>query len=214
MDLPIPSDIRFWLERLEAIFSAMDAAYDRAAAAAGFRCAGCEDNCCLTLFHHHTLLEYLHLKDGLDALNPDARREAGRRAGEVCRRMAEAEGRGAALRVMCPMNLDGRCTIYDRRPMICRLHGIPHEMRRPDGSLVRGPGCEAFAAVCGRESGIFLDRTPYYRDMAALEGELRRTLRFNGKIRMTVASMVREICAGRPAADGAAAPQGENNEMP
>jgi hypothetical protein len=107
---------------------------------------------------------------------------------------------------MCPLNLEGRCIVYAHRPMICRMHGIPHELQRPDGRRIRGPGCEAFA--CSRhDPDDFLDRTPFYRDMAALEGELRRTIRFRAKIRMTVAQMVRQLRAKQ-------APGGGENEIP
>jgi Fe-S-cluster containining protein len=212
MDLPTTPGGCFWLERLKPIFAAIDAAYDRAAAAAGFHCAGCEDNCCLTHFHHHTLLEYYCLKEGLEALAADTRRRIGKRAEDVCRKPAEIEARGQAPRRLCPLNVDNRCIVYAHRPMICRMHGIPHELRQPGGKVMRGPGCEAYSIRCNPENRVFLDRTPFYRDMAALEGELRRATRFSGRIRMTVAQMVRQIC-GAAEGETAANPLGSDDEI-
>ena len=198
MNLPTPSDSRLWIQRLRTIFKAMDAAYDRAAAAYGFHCTGCKENCCMTRFHHHTLLEHLLLKDGLTALSARARQAAINRAADVCRQSTVGDPRAAAPRIMCPLNLTDRCLTYAYRPMICRLHGIPHELHRPNGEVLYGPGCEAFSKQCGRQRYVPFDRTTYYRELAALEGELRQASAFADKIRMTVAEMVVAISGNIP----------------
>ena len=61
------------LKRLETLFGEMNRAYTAVAGQYGFQCNGCADNCCLTRFHHHTLLEYLYLVEGLRTLESDAR---------------------------------------------------------------------------------------------------------------------------------------------
>jgi len=33
----------------------------------------------------------------------------------------------------CALLVDGRCAVYDARPMICRSHGLPVAVRRADG---------------------------------------------------------------------------------
>lgn len=195
MRLPTPADPRRWLRRLSAVFDAMDTAYARAAVAAGFHCTGCEDNCCRTRFHHHTLLEYLALQHALAALAPETRLPVMERAAAVCR---HADGGAAGAEgSMCPLNMEGRCGVYALRPMICRLHGIPHELHRPAGEILCGPGCDAFYSQCAQQHPAPIDRTPHYRRLAALEGELRRELGFAGKIRMTVAEMVLSIGGGK-----------------
>jgi len=74
--------------------------------------------------------------------------------------------------------------------MICRLHGIPHELKRPGQNPVYGPGCGAFDRRCGGKGYLKFDRTPFYRDMAMLEQEVKQTLGVAGKFRMTVAEMI------------------------
>jgi hypothetical protein len=181
------------LDRLASLFEQMDAAYAAVAGQYGFQCNGCTDNCCRTRFYHHTLIEYLYLMEGMNALDAGEEREILLRAGQVCEKMTDADRRGKAFRMMCPLNRDERCLLYACRPMICRLHGIPHELRRADGSKVKMPGCDAFFSQC-RESGktdyIRFDRTPLYRQMAMLEKELRLATGANGPIKMTVAQML------------------------
>jgi len=94
------------------------------------------------------------------------------------------------VRLMCPLNFDAVCILYPYRPMICRLHGIPHELHKPGQNPVYGPGCETFDCRCGDKGYFKFDRTPFYRDMAALEQEARKTLGLAEKIRMTVAEMI------------------------
>lgn len=181
------------LNRLEALFGEMDCTYAAVADRYGFKCNGCADNCCLTRFHHHTLLEYLYLIEGVRALDPDLRQSVLNRAQTVSARTAEADQRGETLRIMCPLNQDGRCMAYGHRPMICRLHGIPHELHRPGGTVIKNPGCDAFFDL-SRNSGatayIRFDRTPFYRQMAMLEKELRRETGYADKIKLTIAQML------------------------
>jgi hypothetical protein len=91
---------------------------------------------------------------------------------------------------MCPLNDSGRCELYEYRPMICRLHGIPHVLRRPDGSKTAGPGCDTFERECGSRSDAVLERTPHYRALAALEQEFRRVMGVVKGPKLTVAEMI------------------------
>jgi len=178
------------LENLANLFERMEKAYDAVADAYGFACAGCEDNCCLTRFYHHTLVEYLYLYQGYSKLPGEERARLQQAADRVNREMARADERGESARSMCPLNRDGRCTLYRYRPMICRLHGIPSEMQRPGGAPVRGPGCGDFDRQCGHRSYIPFDRTPLYKEMARCEQALREQVECREKIRLTVAQMV------------------------
>jgi Fe-S-cluster containining protein len=180
-----------FLVRLRQLFDRMDRAYDRAASAYGFVCRGCEDNCCHTRFSHHTLLEFLTLKRGWGRLPGSQRTLAAARSRSVLEQYRQADGSGTAARVLCPLNRDGDCTLYRHRPMICRLHGIPHELRQPGGK-VAGPGCADFdRQACGRPYVVF-DRTPLYRDLALLERELRVALGLDPRQRFkyTVADVI------------------------
>lgn len=183
----IPHSLKLEATRL---FEQMDRAYDETARKTGFVCNGCEDNCCLTRFYHHTLVEYLYIKSGLDALDADVSANLEARAADVRRQMIALEKAGDPVRVMCPLNEDGRCILYAHRPMICRLHGIAHSLRRPDGQAQTGPGCDEFDNQCGPSTAAHLDRTPLYMAMAKLEQQLRRKLGFNEKIKMTIAEII------------------------
>jgi Fe-S-cluster containining protein len=185
--MKIPDEL---IEEVVRLFARMDAAYDRTAGTAGFVCSGCEDNCCRTRFYHHTLMELLYLQTGLAGLPPLQQRRIRDRARDAARRMEMQERAGRPVRVMCPLNEQGRCAIYAHRPMICRLHGIPNTLRRPDGHILTGPGCDDFYLQCGVSGGEPLDRTPLYTAMADLERRLRERLEFESKIKLTVARMI------------------------
>jgi hypothetical protein len=179
-----------FLVKLRHLYDKMDRAYDDAAKAYGFACSGCEDNCCLTRFYHHTYLEHLYISQGFSGLDPAKQKEIIHRAKKMNETSPVPETPGPSHRLMCPVNFEGRCILYDNRPMICRLHGIPHEFRKPDRKIHCGTGCETFDACCGKKAYIRFDRTPIYIKMAALEKELRAALGAKGKIGATVAEMV------------------------
>jgi hypothetical protein len=178
------------LQQLAKLFDSMDDAYTVAADRYGFFCKGCADNCCLTRFYHHTLLEYLSLMEGFYRLDEEMQLHLRHRAEAICRQYEKGDAGGFAVRSMCPLNVEGMCCLYRHRPMICRLHGIPHELRKPDSSVAYGPGCEAFDNHCGKKRRVSFDRTPYYMKMAGLERDLKQALDVSGKIKMTVAEMV------------------------
>jgi len=195
------------LNKVDDVFKRMDQSYRQTAAELGFVCAGCEENCCRTLFHHHTLIEYLYLREGLSTLPTELHRLAVQRAAEVLERTDTAQDR--AVKRMCPLNIDGRCIVYAHRPMICRLHGIPHSLRRPDGLRQVGPGCADFDRQYAGTDPIRLDRTPLYAALAELERELRQNLRFTRKLKMTIAQMITETICIAPAAPSS----GKNDEI-
>lgn len=179
-----------YVTRLQDIFSAMDRAYCEVAETYRFLCKGCEDNCCRTRFYHHTLLEFCYLHHGWATLEPARRAALYSRAEEVCRKTeTDALEEESPLR-MCPLNLGDLCGLYEYRPMICRLHGIPHTLQRPDGRKVVGPGCDDFYRQCGFLEGAVLERTPHYAALAALEQEFRRVTGHREKLKLTVAEMI------------------------
>ena len=179
-----------WIDRLVAIFKAMDDGYAKAAGRHGFICSGCADNCCQSRFYHHTLLEYMSVYRGYSRLADQERQRADTRAVAYCRQHAEADAAGTRVKAWCPLNEKGRCLIYDLRPMICRLHGIPHALRQPTGRTVQGPGCEYFGSLHKSGKDACLDRTPFYRAMAGLEKEFRAAVEANVKFKQTIAEMI------------------------
>ena len=129
------------LHQLETLYAEMDTAYDAAAAGYGFNCRGCEDSCCRSRFYHHTLVEAAGLLRGYIELPGKQREEIAARARDYCCALQTSEQHNRPLDRLCPLNVDTRCLLYRQRPMICRLHGIPHTMRHPTRGLITGTGC-------------------------------------------------------------------------
>ena len=193
VDLDDPRLTAFY-DRLQRIFATMDRQYAEVANYYGFHCNGCEDNCCRTRFYHHTYLEFLYIHAGLKKLGHQRLREIQSRAALVCRETAKADEKAMPVRRMCPLNFDGRCALYTYRPMICRLHGISHELRKPGQNIIRGSGCGMFELGCSDKSYLKFDRTPFYFEMAKLESELKQAVDLSGRVKMTIAEMIVSGC--------------------
>ena len=168
----------------------MDQTYNTAAGHYGFTCAGCRDNCCRTRFYHHTVIEYTYFIEGLKTLTPLKQEEVKSRATTVVNKTASVDDHAASVRLMCPLNYDERCILYPYRPMICRLHGIPHELKKPGQKTIYGPGCETFDRRCGRGGYFDFDRTPFYLELSKLEQEVKQALGITAKFKMSVAEMI------------------------
>lgn len=179
-----------YLQRLSEIYRDIDAAYSAAQAHYNFSCEGCADNCCVTKFHHHTIIEELFLSTGLKKLGPEKARDMISRAEEV------VKTHGASpedVRVMCPLNEGGSCVPYEYRPMICRIHGVPYELFR-NFKMETGDGCYRFITEkenSAKDSRI--NRTAFYLDIAQIEREVREKLNFTGRYKKTTAEMVLSI---------------------
>ena len=177
-------------DRLRAIYVEMDDGYDVVAKRYGFECRGCEESCCETRFYHHTWIEYLYLLAGFRLLEKNRQQQIIQRASIADEKHRMVEMNGRMVRVMCPLNEEGLCILYDFRPMICRLHGIAHELRKPGQKPVFGSGCDLFTEKYGKIPYISFDRTPFYQKMAVLEQEFRKASGIGNKIRMTIAKML------------------------
>ncbi len=193
-------------EQIAAIYARMDAAYEAAAGHYGFVCRGCDDNCCLTRFRHHTLIEFAYLQKGLARLEAALRQKAAVQAQIYRQALLDAESSGVPFRHWCPLNQEGRCILYAFRPMICRLHGLPHCLRHPARGLVQGPGCHIFEAQYRRAPARPLDRSEIYKALAGLERAARQRTGFRAPIGMTVADMVLACPPSRVAAGRATRP--------
>jgi Fe-S-cluster containining protein len=186
--LPIGADL---LGRVEQLYARMNEAYSGVADGYGFDCTGCEDNCCTQRFHHHTLAEYFYLLEGLRKADRELAGKIIQRAREVVEAYGEEGHKGRTLPLMCPVNFDGLCHLYSHRPMICRLHGLPHLFRRPDGVTVQGGGCQRFEAL--HRASIRMDRTVFYTELASIEKDLRVRLGFTGRYKKTTAQMLLDM---------------------
>ncbi|MBU0674851.1 MAG: hypothetical protein KJ950_09435 [Proteobacteria bacterium] len=178
--------------RLAELYARMEAAYDRVAQILNFTCDGCPDNCCDSYFQHHTVVEWWYLQRGLRELPPERQREVRERAtayGKACDAQLE---KGQRPVVMCPLNESGRCILYRYRLMICRMHGVPSQITRPDGQSIRFPGCFRCQEIPHPPQPLpEVDRTPLYRELAGLEQEIHAaTGRPRSRIKMTIAEMI------------------------
>jgi Fe-S-cluster containining protein len=179
-----------FIDQTRRLFSEMDRDYRQVAAASGFVCTGCEENCCRSLFYHHTFLEYVLLRAGFETLSRAGQRQILQRATAYVRSIQTRGRQAGAEGLMCPLNEQGRCILYAVRPMICRLHGTPHVFSPPGQRKIEGPGCRAFyRRIDGRQAQC-LDRTPHYIELARLEARFKQHLALNQKIKLTVAEML------------------------
>ncbi len=169
-------------------YTTMDRAWEMTASQYNFQCKGCEDNCCTSLFFHHTFVEKAFLIHGVGQLAQDIKKEAQDRAKIYYNKTFPAGKMPESRKIMCPLNQDGRCLVYGYRPMICRLHGLPHELHKPGASPFKGPGCPA--GQFDSAPYIPFDRTPFYKKMAKIEIKFRQSTGKVGKIKETVAQML------------------------
>lgn len=156
---------------LAGFYRSMDSVYTQKALQAGFSCQGCDGvKCCTVDLTLHSFMEMFYLKLGCRSLNQAVKTEIGRRCRAVLTAKREDPFGKAYRNSVCVLNLEGQCSVYKYRPMICRLAGIRHVIVRPDGSRVTGPGCSRFEHEVGDDHPLLcIDRTSYYGEMADLE---------------------------------------------
>ena len=170
------------------LYNTMDKTWNKVAADYLFNCTGCEDNCCKSLFFHHTYIEKAYFLHGFNAFNQDKKEKLLIKAKNYCKRTFPQSLEIKSLKIYCPVNENGQCLLYPYRPMICRLHGLPHELTKPGFNPVMGPGCNA--GMFDDKAYIKFDRTPFYQQMAQIEITFRQNLNKTGKIKETVAQML------------------------
>jgi hypothetical protein len=179
-------------EELSGLYTKMEDAYDQVAGRIGLSCQGCPDNCCNSYFQHHTHIEWAYLWDGIRSCSADRQQEFVNRAREYAEESRVVLAQGLRPAIMCPLNDDGLCGLYEHRLMICRMHGIPNTFVRPDGKKMRFPGCFRCQELCSQFKEVpVLDRTGFYRELAILEmafvGPNRKSL---PKVKLTLAEML------------------------
>lgn len=183
------------LGELEDIYKKLQLEYDRVAGELHFSCAGCPDNCCDSYFLHHTYAEWAYLRMGFDSLARARQEELVDRARVWLVQCEEAKARGERPQVMCPLNEQGLCVLYEHRLLVCRTHGVPASLTRPDGQTLRFPGCfrcqEVVSAGFPGGDTPHVERTPLLRRFALLENRLLENRRhLVPKVKMTIAEML------------------------
>ena len=182
--------------RIESLYQDMQSSYDTVATSISLTCDGCPDNCCDSYFMHYTYIEWAYLWQGIEQLDESQQREILDRAAAYERACEADLARGDRPQHMCPLNQDGRCVLYQHRLMVCRTHGVPAKMTRPDGQVLQFPGCFR----CQQEVGQLgaeqadtphVERTPLLRRLVELEQDFLQGRRHLApRIKMTIARML------------------------
>jgi len=178
---------------LEDIYEGLQAQYEKIAADLEFTCSGCPDNCCDSYFQHHTYIEWAYLWQGMRKLSDERRDELIARSSKWQEECNSALAAGERPQVMCPLNDDGLCSLYHHRLLVCRTHGVPAAITRPDGQRLQFPGCFRCQELVEQRGGTDLEveRTPYLRRLAMLENMLLENKRhLYPRVRMTIADMI------------------------
>jgi len=192
-ELVLPADL---VQRLENLYSQMEKQYDNVARALDFGCDGCPDNCCDSYFLHHTHAEWAYLRQGFLLLPAQKQEAVMRRARQYQEQSEKLLQEGERPQLMCPLNEDGRCILYKHRLLVCRTHGVPAKMRRPDGQAMEFPGCfRCQEVVAEREkSGLKtprVDRTAHLMELVNIENELLEFKRhLYPRVKLTIAEMI------------------------
>ncbi|MDO8947366.1 MAG: hypothetical protein Q7U88_09440 [Desulfocapsaceae bacterium] len=182
--------------RMRQIYEEMEKGYDQVATLLQFSCDGCPDNCCDSYFQHHTFVEWGYLWLGFRQLPESQQEEILKRSRLYIDACEQALARNERPQVMCPLNEKGRCCLYAHRLMVCRTHGVPATMQRPDGQRLNFPGCfrcqELVKQTFAHESEApRAERTKLLRSLAMMENELMNGKRYlYPRIQLTIAQML------------------------
>ncbi|NOX21241.1 MAG: YkgJ family cysteine cluster protein [Nitrospirae bacterium] len=185
-------DVSRHLETLYQIYEDIDREYQSAAEFYQFSCEGCEENCCSTVFYHHTLIEYFAVLDGFDELPEDIKQEALDKARDYIKELNKYRGKEEQLKIFCPLNFDGLCKIYKHRPLICRIHGLPGYFKHPTKGIQQFSGCKRFEKLKNQSRERLIDRTMFYTKIATLESQLRRDMNYVIRFQKTIAEMIND----------------------
>ena len=166
------------IPRLTELYRLMDSAYCEVSNQVGFSCEGCDGvKCCAVDLILHTAVEMLYLRRGFNTLDMSRQLEIlGRCRGIIKAKADDALG-DEYRNAVCGLNFEGLCVLYDYRPMICRLAGISHIIIRPDGTVTESGGCIRYHRDNQQDRpNLKIDRTDFYRQMAAIEIEVVRAV--------------------------------------
>lgn len=183
-------------KKITTIYQGLQEEYDRVAGAIELTCKGCPDNCCDSYFLHHTYSEWAYLWQGIEQLDDETRQGIMDRAKEYISQSAEPLAQGKHPQLMCPLNDNGLCSLYEHRMLVCRMHGIPATLTRPDGQTMRFPGCFRCQEIVEKKYDAekktpTMDRNQLFRQLVTLESRLLEEQRhLYPKVKKTIAEMI------------------------
>jgi hypothetical protein len=178
------------------IYQSMATAYDQVAQNITLTCSGCPDNCCDSYFLHYTYSEWAYLWEGIRMLDDTRLDRIIQRSRDYVEQRRKLITQGQRPQIMCPLNDAGLCSVYGHRLMICRTHGVPATLTRPDGQHLRFPGCFRCQEIVKDGYAVeseapAMDRTILYRRLAQLESRFLGNKRgLFPKIKLSIAEMI------------------------
>lgn len=180
------------LAKLTELYTEMEKSYNQVAEKIDLSCSQCQDNCCLSYFHHHTYIEWMYLWEGIRSCSEEKRNIYMERAKEYIVQSKQQLNKNITPKIMCPLNEEGLCGLYSYRLMICRLYGVPNKVVMPNGEVKMFPGCSFCQELTQNLNQIpALDRTKFYLSLAGLEREfLGKKKNSLPKVKMTLAEMI------------------------
>jgi len=179
--------------KLAVLYADMHSSYAHHAQHMGLTCDNCTDNCCTSFFQHHTYIEWAYLLLGLKTLPATQQAIYHKRAQDYMHKVHDCFTQGQHPSIMCPLNEDGRCGLYEYRLMICRLHGVPNRLRYPNGRIAEFPGCYRSQELCASMETIpVFDRTLLYTRLMELEVQFvgPNKIRTLPRVDLTLAQMI------------------------
>ena len=181
--------------QLAELYKEMESRYQVVADELHFSCTGCPDNCCDSYFQHHTYLEWAYMWQGFSSLPTEKQNKIMARATSYVKQSEAMQLNGQRPNGMCPLNEQGRCTLYSHRYMICRLHGVPAKLTLPDGRNFNFPGCFRCQEIAERlpaeKKSASLERSDLLKRLADLEIKFIGRGRHEApKVKMTIAQML------------------------
>lgn len=180
------------MQDLNNLYRQMEEEYNSVANQLELSCADCDDNCCSSYFQHHTYIEWAFLWRGILECSQEKRELFLQRAKDYVQESERCLKQGKTPNLMCPLNSGGWCEMYEYRLMICRLHGVPNQIKMPNGSIKKFPGCIPCQKITAQmDQYPALDRTPLYIKLVELERQFTATKGKNlPKVDMTIAEML------------------------
>jgi hypothetical protein len=124
---------------LASLYQSMDMVWGKAADHYNFKYNSCDDNCCKSLFYHHTSIEKSYILKGFQSFDQQIKDNIIQKSKAYYQKIFSNNGSIENAKIMYLLNKKGHCLIYGHRPMICRLHGLPHELIRPGIIPLKGP---------------------------------------------------------------------------
>ena len=185
-------------QEISEIYQALQEDYEKIADQIPLTCRDCPDNCCDSYFLHHTYSEWAFLWEGLRQLDNETLDRVTERAKEYVRKSSDVLAARQRPQIMCPLNEEGLCVLYQHRMLVCRMHGIPATLTRPDGQSMRFPGCFRCQEIVDENyteetDAPAMDRTLLFRRLAALETRLMGERRhLYPRVKKTIADMIVE----------------------